>query len=429
MKKVLIISYFWPYCAGSKRVFGLAKYLPLFGWQPVILTGPLNERPDPSFRVIETGYKGFLGSLVNVAGIDERMDVGDEIQRRLKKSPLRRSVILRFFYNLVKEFLAYPDEHKHWASFALREGETYIEREGVDAILSIWPITGHCVARTLQRRYTIPWIADFPDLWSENAAYPYSGIRRYFDRMLEKKTVRGASALTTSSPVYRERLSDMHADKKVFSVLLGFDPEILHARPASLSKKFSILYTGMFYAEKRMPTKFFQSMAELIKEKKIDTNVLEVTLYGPRNDQVVKEIEQYGLSDVVSCHDSVPYAQCLLKQREAQVLLQINWDDPEDKGVFSGKMFDYLASLRPILAVGGHGGDVVEAWLKDTNAGIYRRDVPAIKEAILSLYEEYRRTGSVLYRGDRLAVERYSQKNAAEEFAKILNDATVTAGA
>ena len=118
MKKVLIISYFWPYCAGSKRVFGLAKYLPLFGWEPIVLTGPLQKRPDPSFRFIETEYEGFLGRLATMAGFKSDADLGGEIQQRLKKSPLRRSVILRFLYNMAKEFLAYPDEHKNWMPFA-----------------------------------------------------------------------------------------------------------------------------------------------------------------------------------------------------------------------------------------------------------------------------------------------------------------------
>lgn len=421
MKKVLLISYFWPYCSGSKRTFGLAKYLPEFGWEPIVLTGPLESKPEPQFRVIETKCEGFLGPFSALLGISRHSDVGNELQKKLQKTALRRNVIVRFLYNKIKELLAYPDEYKGWRNFALRAVHELLSKERVDAILSIWPLTSHCIAHALSRQRRIPWIADFPDLWSDNAAYGYSSFRRWFERRLEKNTLHNAHCLTTSSPIYKEKLKRLHPGKAIQAILMGFDPAILNIPPVPLTETFTVTYTGMLYEGKRTPTKFFKALSELIQESSIDSARIEVRFYGPVLAGTEREIADLGLSSVVKLSPSIPLRECLQKQRESHVLLQLNWEDPNDKGVFSGKMLDYLAAMRPILAAGGTGSDIVQEWLSKTGAGLYCQSVEEIKAGLLFLYQEYIREGSASYRGNQSEVEQFSQKAMAKEFAQLLD--------
>lgn len=421
MKKVLIISYFWPYCAGSKRTFGLAKYLSAFGWQPVILTGPLREKPDPSFQYIETGYEGFLGLFAGIAGVKREADVGDQIQDKLKQSSLRRSAIARFAYNAIKELFAYPDEHKRWAPFALAAARTHIREQGVDALMSIWPFTGHCVARTLKEEYNLPWVADFPDLWSDNAAYPYSRMRRWVDRKLERRILKSADLLTTSSDAYARKLNMVHSGKRIVSVLMGFDPDLLNVPPAPLTKTFTITYTGMLYQGKRTPTKFLRALSELIARATIDPAHVEVRLYGSTFEETKREITDMRLGSVVRCYPAVPLRECVERQRESQVLLQLNWEDQNDKGVFSGKMLDYLAAQRPILAVGGFQDDIVGEWLDETRAGVRCLTVEDTKKALLDFYRQWRQNGRVAYYGIREKVDEHSNLAMARRFSSLLS--------
>ena len=423
MKKVLIIAFFWPYCSGSKRVIALAKCLPQWGWQPIILTGPLDRKPDPQFRVIETDQTGLLGPWAKFFGLDQHKDVGDQLQQRFGSISSTCKAPLRSLYNIFREMVAYPDEYKGWASYALKAASIAIKKDEIDAIISIWPVTGHIVAQKLRQKYAIPWIGDFPDLWSQNAAYGYSALRQFFDRKMEVKTLQEADIITTPSEIYKERLHRLHGEKKIHSVTFGFDPDTLNTPPARTTEKLTITYTGMFYGKKRNPSKFFQALASLTSEGSISPDDLQVRFYGPSNEKVEKEIKARNLSPFVEQCGPIPLQECLEKQRESQLLLQLNWEDKSDKGVFSGKMLDYLAALRPILAVGGGGGDIVEKWLQDTNAGAYCPEVEDARTALYQFYLEYKQNGNIQYKGNIEKVEKYSSKRMAREFAEILNQA------
>jgi len=84
MKKVLIIGNFWPYRDGSKRIIGFAKFLPKFGWEPIILTPPLNKRPNQSFRFIETDYLGILNYWTKLFGLKKNVDLSNQLQKKIK---------------------------------------------------------------------------------------------------------------------------------------------------------------------------------------------------------------------------------------------------------------------------------------------------------------------------------------------------------
>ncbi|OIO47950.1 MAG: hypothetical protein COS76_03950 [Candidatus Portnoybacteria bacterium CG06_land_8_20_14_3_00_39_12] len=421
MKKVLIIAFFWPYTSGSKRVIGLAKYLPQYGWQPIILTGPLIKKPPDCFSIIQTPYQSFLGPVAKLLGLKLQQDTGDQLQQRFQEKSEVIKKPLRFFYNLSKELFAFPDEYKNWQTTAIKAANNLIKKQKIDALISIWPLTSHLVARKLKQTTGINWLADFPDLWSENAAYSYSALRHYFDRQMEIATLKSADIITTSSQIYQKKLSQIHQAKKIIAINLGFDPANLNPPPAILTQKLSITYTGMLYGRKRNPDKFLQALAELIQDKIINPQKISVRFFGPQSRHLNQNIQKLELANCVKQFGPVPLDQCLARQKESQILLQLNWEDDSDKGVFSGKMLDYLASLRPILAVGGKGQDVVSQWLKDTGAGVYCPKITGTKIALTQFYQEYEKNGFIQYHGDITKVKNYSSDKMAQHFAKALD--------
>lgn len=424
MKKVLIIGHFWPYRGGSVRMLGLAKYLPEFGWEPIVLTGPLKKQPSSNFRFIETNYLGFLGPWVKIFGLKENEDLGEELKKKFEKASGKIKSSLKIFYNLIREIFAFPDEDKNWKKFALEAAENLLKEEKINAIMSIWPVTSHLVAKELKERYKIPWLADFPDLWSQNHCYPYSLIRKYFDEKLELKTLSSADALITVSLPCAEKLKMLHKKEMILTITNGFDPEKVNNPATELTLKFTITYTGQIYPEKQDPLKIFLVLRDLISNGILDQKDIELRFYGPEQNWLTKEIEKYQLSNVVKQYGVIPREDSLKKQWESQILLLLNWEDPKEKGLFSGKVFEYLAAKRPILATGGYGNDVVETLIKETKAGVYCQKIEDIKKALTKFYLEYKQKGKISYQGEWGEIEKYSYYEMAKKFVDVLNQIT-----
>jgi glycosyltransferase involved in cell wall biosynthesis len=423
MKRVLIVGYPWPFIGGSKRVMGLTNYLPERGWEPIILTAPLSKEPPIHLKIIETGYRGLLGNSVKIFGLNDRAPLGEQLKEKIRDlSPLFVKM-LRWCFDKFREVYAYPDEHKRWKKFATVAAEEAFVKEPFHAILSIWPVTSHLIAKSLKLKLGVPWIADLADLWSDNSAYPYGAIRKWADTRLEKITLRHANMLTTSSKPLAERLSRIHPDKKIGVSIIGFDPKIINNPPVPIKKKFTIIYTGVFYWQKRDPYPFFKALSQFVIEDKIGPKDLNVEIYGPDQGWVQNEIKKSGLSQIVKQYPSIPYKDCIQKQRESHVLLQINWNDVNERGVFSGKLLDYLAAGRPILAAGGSGNDeVVIDILRKTCAGVYAVSVSEIKNALQNFWKEYNTTGNLQYKGIWSEVAKFSDREMANNFANYLNE-------
>lgn len=423
MRKVLIIGFLWPYIGGSKRVIGLANYLSEFGWEPIVLTAPLKKDPPRNFRVVETDYSGLLGAVIRVVGLSDKLALGDQLKERVRGLPAAVERVLRWGFDLFREIVAYPDEHKRWNEHAIAAAEEIIKKESVEGMISVWPVTSHVIARELKTKHGVPWIADLADLWSDNSAYPYGRIRKWFDRRLERRTLKDADVLTTSSGPLAERLSRLHGGRPAPAIIIGFDPRIVNQSPAPLRQRFTITYTGVFYRGKRDPYVFFHALEQLLREQRIDGSEIEVRLYGPDQGWIRKEIEDCGVSAMVRQYKSVSYEECVERQRESHLLLQVNWNDVNEKGVFSGKLLDYLAAGRPILAVGGSGNDeVVIKILRETKAGVYAVTVDEIKNALERFCHEYHQTGTVKYRGDWNQIGEYSSRAMARAFGRLLDE-------
>lgn len=423
MKKVLIIGHFWPYRGGSKRVVGLAKYLKEFGWEPIILTGPLKQRPAPEFRFIETGYLGFLGRLGKLIGVDNKANLSDQLKEKLdrKNKFSAAKPILRFIYQRVAEVFAFPDEDKYWKKISLEAISQLFQKEKIDAIISVWPVTSHLIAKDLKNEHKIPWIADFPDLWSQNFDYSYSFIRKMFDRKLERETLMSTDVFTTVSLPMKKRLEKLYSNKKVFAITLGFDPKKVNTSSIKLTKKFTVTYTGLICRKKQDPLKILIALKDLIAEKIINPNEIEVRFYGPEDYLFEKKIKKNNLDKITKQYGVVSKEESLQKQWESQLLLSLNWEDKKEKGIYTGKIFEYLAARRPILATGGFGKDVVEDLLKETNAGAYAATINDIKRYLEKFYLEYKQKGKVSYEGDTEKIDKYSHHQMAKKFADILN--------
>ena len=422
MKKVLVIGYPFPLRrGGSPRLLGLAKYLPEFGWQPIILSAPLDMKPGPGFRVIETPYRDNLRFWKRRLRLSEDEDVRIQIKKRA--GVMKKKSALDFLLTRIGEVVNYPDADKGWRPYATRAGETLLVTEDIDAIISSSaPITAHLVAKKLKLKHQVPWLADLRDLWSQNHNYSYSHLRKLFDERLERSTLSIADAIVTVSQPWADRLNTLHRDRVVHTITNGFDPEEVNSPPIGLTPKFTITYTGTVYA-RQDPSNLFAALCNLINEGTLTADDIEVRFYGERTGWLDREIEQYRLSNVVSQYDSVSRSIAVEKQRESQLLLCLKWEDSREHGVYPGKLFEYLGARRPILATGGTD-DVVSELLGKTKAGISALTVEDIKTTLKELYKEYKQKGMVAYKGKETEINKYSCRETARKFAGILDGMT-----
>ncbi len=419
MKKVLLIGYPFPLRhGGSPRLLGLAKYLPKFGWEPVILTPPLDEKAGPDLKIVETGYRHPLWE--KLLKISPQEDARKTIKGRLGDTS--KKSILDFFLTRAGEIVNYPDYDKGWKPFAVKAGKEILEKEDFNAIISSSaPVTAHFIARELKTIYKKPWIADLRDLWTQNHNYSYSNIRKFFDRRLELKTLGAADALVTVSQPWADKLGELHKNKAIYGITNGFDPETINIPPLPLTSRFTITYTGLIYPGKQDPAKLFAALKELISQEHANAGEIEVRFYGSREEWLDKEAEESGLANVVRQFGQVPRDTALQKQRESQVLLLLDWEDPQEKGNYPGKVFEYLAAGRPVLAIGGSDDDVIAALLRETKAGIHATSIEEIMSALKGFYEEYRSRGEVQRRADEASINKYSQVGMAKKFSEVLD--------
>ncbi len=423
MKKVLIITWAYPPLPfiGSVRLGGLAKYLGQFDWEPIVLTIKLPQPPSGQVKVLETFYPGDVSEQIKKKlKIDQykKLEEGLGIPKFIRETKnLWMINCLGFFYGL----LIFPEEQRGWFPYALEAGTKFLKNNKVDCLLSSSsPVICHMVAKKLKDKFHIPWLADFRDLWTQNYYYIYGPLLKFIDRRLEVNTLSQADALSTVSSPLLEILQELHKNKKFFCIPNGFDPSIVNNLSIPLAKEFTIVYTGNVYPGKQSPTLLFEVLRFLIKDNKIDPNMVRIKFFGRVQYWMEQEIERYQLRGVVEKYGKITREQSIDQQRQAQLLLFLNWNDSREKGVYTAKIFEYLAARRPILAVGGPKG-VVSDLLETTQAGVHINTAQAMEDTLVKFYQEFKSQGFVSYKGIIAEINKFSHIEMAKKFAQALN--------
>ena len=432
MKRVLIITYYWPPSGGSgvQRWLKMSKYLPENGWHPVIYTTEGAEYPivDPSLEkdvapeteVIRRPifepyafYKKFLGMKK-----EETVKMGF-IQEKEKKKGWKENLSLWIRGNL---FI--PDARRWWVKPSVKYLKNYLKDHPVDAIISTGPPHSmHLIAMKLKEALRIPWVADFRDPWTEIDYYNDLRLTRCSDRKhhrLEREVLSKADKVVTVAPDGARRLGKI-GNRNVRVVYNGFDRDDDAQTPISLPQSFTITYLGVL-SKIQNPKILWQVLGELVKEDEKFNKDLKINIIGQIDNSVSQSIEEQGLAQHVTYSPYIPHDQVSAVHRSSTLLLLLLMPDsePRAKGLLTGKLFEYLASGRPILCIGPEDGDAARI-LKETQAGVTVRfeDRERMKETIKELYQKYLENG--LPDNSNAEIERYSRRELTKQYAKILN--------
>lgn len=411
MKKVLIIAYAFPprTAIGAQRPYKLAKYLPSFGWEPVILTAKLPGVPPRGFRVIESEFRDLRKDIKMSVGLKPEEPVG----KRLKKAKLGEKLI-----KLGKELISYPDPHRSWLKYAYKSAADFIAAEKTDAIISTSsPVTAHLIANKLKERFHIPWVADLRDLWTKNHFYKKSFPIKFLERRLELKTLSHADALVTVTEGFADDLSLLHG-RKVHCITNGYDKEDFYGKESRLRKKFTITYTGTLYGGKRDPSPLLKTIKELAGEGLISPELIEVRFYCPGENWLPEAVRKFGLNGSVTFSSSVSRAEALRRQQESHLLLLILDGKGAEKDVYPAKVFEYFGARRPILAFGGESG-IIAKLLEKTGTGQFASSPAELKRHIMEHYAHYLKKTCTEYAGK---TDAFTYERIARTYARLLSD-------
>ena len=448
MKKVILIAFYFNQVneIASKRLRALAKYLPQFGWEPIVIVPDLGfipkENDDLNCRIIYTEYEDMFSHFSNkfkksksndFADSSDFSDSKDPIEfndDKLKDSTSYSNPIASRAISIAGEVFAYPDGMKYWHESAFKEASKIMDTEEIDAIISSsWPITCHTIAKDLKEHQDIPWIADLRDLWNLNPYVSHTFIRNYFEKRLELKTFENADALTTTTDLAAETLSTLHPMSRIVPILSGYDKDDFKFLEELVSKrddfssdspeKLKFIYAGSLYGGKRDPTYLFEAIRQLEDENKLDPSKISIEFYGDSTG--LEDIaNRYGLLDIVHIGGKIAHEEVLKKQLDSDVLLLISWDNEKEKMFIPGKIYEYFALKKPVLSIGYKEGSLKDL-IEETKVGYHVSSLESTKEALLDIYNEFVEKGTVELNAD-MNIEDYSMENMAKKFADLLNE-------
>jgi len=429
MKRVLIITYYWPPSggAGVQRWLKFAKYLRDFGWEPVIYTPENPEYPEADeslskdipigIEVIKkpiwepyNAYKRFIGQKK-----EEKIQAGFLSVK--KKNPVVENISVWIRGNL---FI--PDARKFWIKPSIRFLQKYLSVHPVDALVSTGPPHSmHLIALGLKNKLNIPWLADFRDPWTEIDFYHQLRLTKQADKKhhrLEKAVLSTADRVTIVSWNWAldfNRLFPRHYDV----ITNGFDPDDFIIPDQKVAKTFELTHIGSLNKD-RNPELLWEVLAEICSENASFRDDLRLRFIGKCDVSLFQCLEKYQLLSRTKKIEYMPHEEVLKESAGSQVLLLLLNNTPNVMGIVPGKIFEYLATRRPVFCIGPTGGDSARI-IGEAQAGITCNfdDKSSMKNALLELYGRYKQGSLQNQEGE---IDSFSRKGLTEKISSLLNE-------
>lgn len=429
MKKVLIMTYYWPPTggAGVQRWLKFSKYFRKFGWEPIIYT-PSN----PDFPITdETLLKDVPENLtVLKTKITEPYGIYRKLMRKKKTEAVNQGFLSEGKENSLLQSLMIwirgnffiPDARKFWIKPSIAYLSDYLNNHKVDAIISTGPPHSmHLIALGLKQKFNLPWIADFRDPWTQIDFYNQLKLSKFADhkhKVLERKVLSSADRVVTISPTCGTDLEKL-GNRTVDVITNGFDTDdFLLNSTLKLLNGFVLHHIGALNKD-RNPSTLWKVLGDLCNERQDFKKELVIKFTGKTDAIAFESLKQHGIIDNTQKTDYLPHSEVVKLMAQSPVLLLALNNTPNNAGVLSGKLFEYLAAKRPIFGIGMPDGDAAKI-LKETEAGIMCdfNDEKGMRKAILNLYEKYQ---SHQLFTNTSSIDNYSREHCAKKYTSLLN--------
>ncbi len=438
MRKVLIVAYYFPPSGGPgvQRVLKFVQYLQEFGWQPVVLTvadGTFPARDESllakvpmNVRVVRTEifepydlYRRFTGK----KGSDG-VDVNT-----LKSADARRS-LSESISEFIRATFFIPDARIGWKKYAVQAGLRVIAEEGIDAIYSSSPpYTCSLIARDLKRKTRLPWVAGFRDPWTGFLTTPRrSPLPAAIDRRLERSVFSEADIVDVAWPGIRDdaiRKYPSLSSQRFAHLPNGYDSNDFPVvrRSERIDDRCTITYAGSMYGV-RTPREFLDAIAGLLDDGVVQPTELRLRFIGRFGDEIHEMFRTFPYSSLIDVEGYLPHEESIRQLLLSDILLLVVDTTPESAQIVPGKVYEYIGTGRPVLAIAPTDGAIADL-LRETGAGLvaHQSDIDGIRKNIQILIEAHRNDTEIAER-DETAIERYERKDVTKRLASLLDELT-----
>lgn len=413
MKKVLMIANQFPPMGGSgvQRSVKFVKHLRSFGYEPVVFTRTVG----------------------NMLLKDETLlkDVPEGV--RIIRTPAKECTELKGVMRIPGKVLGkvmIPDSARLWELGSRSEVLKVLREENIDLVYTTSaPYSDHLLGLYIKKKMPeVKWVADFRDEWTNNPYTldnPYNPVRTSVEKKMEYSVLVGADALITNTPVMRRNFVNNNNLKgdNFYVIPNGYDVEDFadYNTEKPSNNKFTLVYTGALYG-RRKPDTFFEAIKQLKEEGKIDGSKLKVRLIGNyHKDKLQAQIDSYGLTDQIEIVGYVPHNECIRCQLGADVLVLIEGCGRGSDAFYTGKIFEYMNTGRPVLAVLPENGAAADL-VRESKIGVvaHTENVEAIKAALKGYYDSWTE-GRLEFSPDRSVIERFERKELTRKLAEVFD--------
>lgn len=430
MKKVLIITYYWPPSGGAavQRWLKFSKYLNEFGWEPIIYTVENGEYPQYDASLENEVPDGIF--VLRKPAL-EPYSIYKKFTGRKKESTLQPEIVSSskkksFLENIaiwVRGNFFIPDARKFWINPSIRFLKKYIEQNPVDVIVSTSPPQStHLIALGLKKHFNLPWLADFRDPWTrvdyfDQLKLSNSAYKKH--KKLEQEVLLNADKVLTVSYAWADDFKELGA-KDVDIITNGYDTPDLPTSEVEKDNSFSIAHIGNL-SKNRTHKVLFDALKELKNELPGFAEALEIKLAGSVDDAFYGLARESGISENIKDLGLINHQQALTETCSAQVLLLLLGDEKQSQGRIPLKVFEYMASQRPIIGIGSTESDVAKI-LEQSGTGIMLslNDKMGLKTQVSEYFKNYREGNLKLQNPKKISA--YSRKELTSKLSVLLNE-------
>jgi len=377
--RILILTTFFPplNSIASLRPYSWAKYWTIEGHDVTVYTtekiqdsSVMLYLPNPGFKLIETRQPKLFKTMKSHYNVKTDSLAKNGVREALR-NVLHRLRDSKGIFNACRM----PDLTDFWAWQACKTlGRN---RKEWDLVVSTaGPYTAHLIAHHLKKKHLAKfWIADYRDPWSNNHIYKGVIPFRLAETLLERKIIKRADAVTAVSEPFAQAIQAHLRLPKVHVIENGFDQDDLANLPKQPifldDGKFRIVYTGTIYKDKQDPSVLFETIYELSHDPEYFSllDQLEVLFAGRESEYLNHLITKFAVQKWVRSVGFVSREDALRMQRDAHALLFLPWTDSANKGVLTGKIYEYMHSKTPIIALGGSSLEAAQCLITETRTG------------------------------------------------------------
>ncbi|MEK6154216.1 glycosyltransferase family 4 protein [Flavobacteriaceae bacterium 3-367] len=423
MQKVLIITYYWPPAGGPgvQRWLKFVKYLRDFNVEPIVY---VPENPD--YPITDSSFLKDIPADVKVYKqpiAEPYRWAGSLFGKKTKR--ISSGIIRSENQSLTEGLLLWirgnffiPDARKFWVKPSVRFLAELLQKENIKTMVTTGPPHSvHLIGLGLCQQLDLRWVADFRDPWTSIGYHKKLKLTKASQRrhkQLEHTVLNDADAIVVTSGTTKKEFEAL-TKVPITVITNGYDGDI--SQETALDTKFTISHIGSLLSG-RNPKNLWKALAELAAEHPEFKSALQLQLIGVVSADVLESIRDAGLEGCTSVIGYVSHQEALAYQQGSQVLLLVEIDTGETKGIIPGKLFEYMAAKRPILGLGPKDWEVGDI-IGQTNAGAtfgYRADSD-LKSLLLKWFQRYRQNGlEVSSKG----IEAYSRRELTKKLATEL---------